>query len=180
MKTWKSVPEFPGYEASTDGDIRSYCKSTDSPKLLTQTPVGREGHLRVFLYRDKIRFPLLVHRVIAKTFIPNPNKYPVVRHKDDNPTNNRVDNLAWGTQRDNMHDCMNNHGMNYDGMINYNERRKTPIRACNVVTGETMIFNSQQNAARALNMSQGNIWTSLQTHAPTKGYVFDYVRKGEC
>lgn len=177
---WKDVPEFPGYQANSLGDVRSFRKSITNPKTLKQTPVGEEGHLRVFLYRDKVRYPLLVHRVIAKTFIPNPNEYPVVRHKDDDPTNNRVDNLMWGTQRDNIEDCMNNHGMNYDGMKDYNERRKTPVQACDITTGETQVFDSQSSAARSLGISQGNIWTSLKTHKPTKGFVFEYLDEEEC
>jgi hypothetical protein len=47
----------------------------------------------------------LVHRVVAQAFIRNPDNLPVVRHLDDNPANNCVDNLAWGTQKDNMRDC---------------------------------------------------------------------------
>ena len=47
----------------------------------------------------------LVHRLIAKTWIPNPNKYPIINHKDNNPLNNSVDNLEWCTHKENV-----NHG----------------------------------------------------------------------
>lgn len=43
-----------------------------------------------------------VHRLVAKAFIPNPNNYPVINHKDENRYNNRVDNLEWCTQQYNV------------------------------------------------------------------------------
>lgn len=44
----------------------------------------------------------LVHRLVALVYIPNPERLPYVCHKDNVPTNNRVENLYWGTQKDNM------------------------------------------------------------------------------
>ena len=47
-----------------------------------------------------------VHRLVAKAFIPNPNNYPCVCHKDDNPANNRIENLWWGTDKMNVQDSI--------------------------------------------------------------------------
>lgn len=47
-----------------------------------------------------------MHRLVAMAFIINPNNYDVVNHKDENPSNNKVDNLEWCTQKYNM-----NYGM---------------------------------------------------------------------
>ena len=46
---------------------------------------------------------MLVHRIVASVFIPNPNGYNIINHKDENPSNNCVDNLEWCTQMYNVH-----------------------------------------------------------------------------
>jgi len=46
-----------------------------------------------------------IHRLVAKSFLKNPNKYPNVLHLDDNPKNNSVSNLKWGTQSENISLC---------------------------------------------------------------------------
>jgi len=46
-----------------------------------------------------------IHRLVAKSFLENPNRYPNVLHLDDNPKNNNVSNLKWGTQSENISLC---------------------------------------------------------------------------
>lgn len=49
-----------------------------------------------------------VSRTVAKAFIPNPDGHPLVRHWDDNPLNNQVENLVWGTYSENQYDRVRN------------------------------------------------------------------------
>ncbi len=88
---WKRYSEK--YEASTDGHIRN----TKTKRVLHEFP-GKDRYLRT-QFDGKTR---LVHRVIAKTFIPNPNILPEVNHKDGDKSNNSVDNLEWCTRSDNL------------------------------------------------------------------------------
>lgn len=53
------------------------------------------------LFKDGKRHYLRVHRLVAKTFIPNPDNLPEVNHKDEDKTNNSTDNLEWCTSHDN-------------------------------------------------------------------------------
>lgn len=56
---------------------------------------------------------VLVHRIIAKTFIQNPNNYPIVNHKDGNGSNNCVDNLEWCNKEYNIKHAVYNDLLKY-------------------------------------------------------------------
>ncbi len=91
-EVWKTVEEYPLYEVSTNGMIRN---------AITKRPLKyrpcKQGYNRVRLYKDKTTKNVLVHRLIAKAFIPNPDNLPIVNHKDENVSNNNVSNLEWCT-----------------------------------------------------------------------------------
>jgi hypothetical protein len=60
-----------------------------------------KGYLRLGLCKNgKIKY-YSIHRLVAEAFIPNPNNYPCVNHKDENVQNNNVENLEWCTHKQN-------------------------------------------------------------------------------
>lgn len=63
---------------------------------------NKDGYLRVVLYKEGKGKTIKVHRLVAQAFIPNPNNYPCVNHKDECKTNNCVDNLEWCDQKYNV------------------------------------------------------------------------------
>lgn len=85
----KAIPGYPGYFATPDGQI--YSEKTH--KFLSQSMKGE--YLRVNFYNKGKRVNQHVHRLIALTYLPNPNNLPQVHHKDENKLNNCVDNLEW-------------------------------------------------------------------------------------
>lgn len=98
--SWKDVVGYEGlYWVNSSGIV----KSTNSYKQQTTT---NKGYYIVELYKENKRKKALVHRLVATAFIPNPNNYPNVCHKDDNPKNNTADNLFWGTQKMNVQDMV--------------------------------------------------------------------------
>ena len=76
-----------------------------------------DGYLVVTVRKDNKPFVARVHRLVAKTFIPNPNELPIVRHLDDSKQNNHASNLAWGTVQDNASDAIRN-GLTLKGEAN--------------------------------------------------------------
>ena len=94
----KEVRGYPGYMASSEGKIISL--KYGKPKEL-KTYVKTYGYLYVVLSKNNKKHYLRLHRVIAETFIPNPDNLPEVNHKDEDKTNNRADNLEWCTPHDN-------------------------------------------------------------------------------
>ena len=96
MEEWKSITGFSNYIISNNGKIKSinYNKTGKSKELIPHKLSN--GYLGVTLYDDtKKPHMLLIHRLVAITFIPNPNNYKIINHIDENRNNNFVDNLEW-------------------------------------------------------------------------------------
>ena len=134
------------------------------------------NHCYVTMYKNKRPHKEYVHRLVADAFVPNPNKLPVVRHLNDCPDDNYADNLAWGTQTDNVRDMIrneNNYELTESDRKKAYEKRQMPIRAIDLKTGNEVVFESQQEASRRLNLSQSTISHILKGKRKTcKGYIF--------
>lgn len=98
MKKWKDVPCYKGIQASLYGEIRN--KKTG--KILRSLSNER-GYQVISFQENGIVKRCFVHRIVATTFIPNPNNRDVVHHKDNNPKNNKATNLSWVTTKENIH-----------------------------------------------------------------------------
>lgn len=81
------------YIINTNGDIIS----TYTMKKLNHNISGNNYKRVILSDINNHTYGLLVHRLVATMFIPNPNNYPIINHKDENPSNNNVDNLEWCT-----------------------------------------------------------------------------------
>lgn len=98
MEEWKNVIGYEGlYEVSNKGNVRN----VRSNKLLKLSK-NCYGYIQVHLYKNGIRTGLKVHRLVAQAFIPNPDNFPQVNHKDEDKTNNNVENLEWCDAKYNM------------------------------------------------------------------------------
>lgn len=106
-----SIKGFPGYMVDEAGGVWTCWKYQVRPLTLGEPwrlkqMFDKDGYFRVNMKNDKgERFKWLgVARLVATAFLENPQNLPVVRHKDSNPQNNAVDNLAWATAKDNIQD----------------------------------------------------------------------------
>ena len=84
------------YEVSNLGRVRSLNYGGHG-EIKVLKPSNSNAYLRVALHKDGRGQRFLVHRLVATMFIPNPDNLPVVNHKNENPSNNCVDNLEWCT-----------------------------------------------------------------------------------
>lgn len=107
---WKSIEGFPGYEISSLGKVKSLfriVKVTDEknrsvPEKIIKTNISKCGYEMVSISFEGKSKLCSVHRLVAQTFIPNPENKPQVNHINGIKTDNSVDNLEWMTQSENQ------------------------------------------------------------------------------
>jgi hypothetical protein len=100
---WIDIPGYEGlYQVSNTGKIKSFSKNAPPSGRVLKTSTSR-GYVWVRLFDKNKKYKnILVHRVVAKAFVPNPNNYKEVNHKDENKQNNNADNLEWCSRAYNM------------------------------------------------------------------------------
>jgi hypothetical protein len=98
---FRVLDEYPDYKIYFDGSIYSDL----SHKILKPTK-KRNGYYYVCLTTEtgKIK-TMMIHRLVALVFIPNPNQYPQINHIDCNKLNNNVSNLEWCSHTQNLQDA---------------------------------------------------------------------------
>lgn len=107
MEDWRTVEGYPNYKVSSLGNVKSIdrivIRNGNKTKLkgkILKPKIEKNGYLRVTLYNGRKDFATFsIHRLVALAFIPNPNNYLCVNHKDENPQNNNVNNLEWCTHK---------------------------------------------------------------------------------
>ena len=173
---WKES-SLPGIMVSDHG--RFY--NPETKRYLKPTHGDGHGHLAIKSGRKGMHKQGYAHRLIAQAFIPNVDNYPIVRHLDDNPANNEIENLAWGTQKDNHADAVQN-GTSYtltaeDREKSFRKIRK-PVYAINRETGERTLYSGQSEASRLLGLQQSNVFKVLRgERSHSGGYSFEYASK---
>lgn len=96
---WKAIDGYSQYEVSSDGQCRKKIKSGYRPIK----PYWNNDHYQVSLTDEfRNRKCAYIHRLVLVSFGPDqPENKPLALHRDDNPSNNHIDNLVWGDKSDN-------------------------------------------------------------------------------
>lgn len=151
MKEWREIDGFPNYMVSNTGEIKSLnYNKTGKEKVLIPHKLSN-GYLGINLYDNKRSCYLLIHRVVAQAFLPNPNGHKIINHKDENRSNNLVSNLEW---------CSCKYNLNYGNRNNklseklYNNPLiSTPVLQYSIKEELIGEFPSLSEAVRHLNCS---------------------------
>lgn len=166
---WKMYPEFSFIEVSTIGMVRTLDRVVTT-KRGTRVVKGqilkqyrnRDGYIYVHFSVNGKTINRKVHRLVAQTFLQNPDNLPEINHKDNNPLNNNISNLEWCSRQYN---------------IAYREKYGTPAKgswgrplfAVNLKTTEVSRFRSQSEAGRELGVNQGHFNSVIKGQRKTAG-----------
>lgn len=143
---WKDIEGYEGlYQVSNLGRVKSLGNGGSNSKERILKQLNKNGYFGVCLCKEGKPKGFDIHRLVASEFIPNPDNLPMVNHKDECKTNNRVDNLEW---------CSAKYNNNYGTRIQRITEKKSKQVLC-VETGKT--YPSLRQAERELGISHNNI-----------------------
>ena len=157
---WMDIKGYPNYQISNMGRVWSKKR-----QIYLKHHKNQKGYHTVCLYaiNGKVKREQ-VSRLVALHFIPNPNNYPCVNHKDENKDNNKENNLEW---------CSRSYNINY-GTRNEKASQKIskPIRC--VETG--VVYKSGRDASLALGVDYSAVSHMINGRQKTlKGLHFELV-----
>ena len=165
---WKTIEGFCDYKISDEGQIVSL--KNNQEKLLHPHFDSRKKYLIIGLCNNGSVKSLLVHRLVAETFLGKRKKGYEVNHKNLNKTDNRVDNLEWVTRKENMRHAKLNGVMKNPPTLKgkfgkeHNRSIAYVVRAPN---GLESIYYSGREFKRITGLDNTNLtWASL--HAKNK------------
>ena len=145
---WRDIEGYKGkYQVSNTGKVKSLERMKWNGKGYQKIPEkilegvdDGHGYLHVNLCKDGKETSCKVHRLIAQAFLPNPNNLPEVNHKDEDKTNNKVENLEW---------CTSQYNVEYS--------KAKAVIVINKVSGLIVEFSSAHEAERQTGISNGSI-----------------------
>lgn len=111
-KELKDIPGFPGHAITKNGRVwskpRLDSRGNHLPGKWLKPFSMSSGHLQVTLWKNAVNYKYLVHRLVLEAFVGPCPEGMECRHLDDDPINNKLENLRWGTRSENMYDSVRN------------------------------------------------------------------------
>ena len=173
---WKDIKGYEGlYQVSNKGTVKSLNYHQTGEERIKKPKINRGGYLQVMLHRDGNRKTLLVHRLVLMTFAPIDNMSALqVNHKDEDKTNNKLENLEW---------CNSKYNNNYGTRT---QRTEKPVVQLDRNSNEIVnVFNSAREAKRQ-GFNPGNITRCCKNKFNRPGnniykgykwmYLSDYIK----
>lgn len=183
------IKGFPDYYITDTGDVYSrfsskYNNSNGRIKKMINT-INAHGYAKVELFNNNKRYYKQVHRLVATTFIPNPENKPQVNHKNGNKVDNRVENLEWCTQSENvkhtydvLHRQPSRAGLGKFGKLHPNSKIVLQIKDGEIIAK----FYGTYEAQRKTKVNRSHISACCNGKRKIAGgyqWVFESERKGE-
>ena len=183
---WKDIEGYEGlYQVSNLGRVKSLKDNRGNyrEKILKQLK-DKDGYLYVNLYKNRKMKGCKVHRLVAQTFIHNPNinHYTQINHIDEIKSNNCIENLEWCTCNYNV-----NYGTRTERMSKSNTnniKRSKPVIGINKINGYICEFPSTHEVERVMGIAQADISRCCNGKQKSAGgykwfYKYEEVKENE-
>lgn len=155
-ENWKDIAEYEGlYQISDQGRVKSLNYNHTNTERILKPAKRKDGYLIINLHKEGKMKTYLVHRLVAKAFIPNNNLFKIdINHKDEDKTNNNASNLEWCTRAEN-----NNYGTRNErsAKAQINGIRSKAVIQYTLAGKPIALFPSVMEIERRLGFSNGNI-----------------------
>lgn len=177
-EVWKTIEDFPRYQVSNQGRIKSLT-NPKNPKFLRPSKT-KDGYLMMHLVSgcdrgSGDRYTVRIHQLVAKAFIPNPLNRCYVFHINGNRQDNRVENLKWVTPEEHKSDPITVRNR-MAALPQRLEKTSKPVLVYDENLTLLSAFTSTAETARKLNLSQGNITNVCNgTLNHYKHMIFSYI-----
>lgn len=102
VEIWKDIEGYPNYMVSNMGRVKSLNYNRTGKEKIMKGGKDNNDYLFIILSKKGKVKKYLVHRLVAQVFIPNPNNFSEVNHKDEDKQNNCVENLEWCSREYNI------------------------------------------------------------------------------
>lgn len=164
---WKTIPGYPNYKVSNIGRVMKIYKH--HPNLIKRSRNTKTGYQVIMLSKGGVQTLFKVHRLVALAFIPNPNNYSEINHKNEDKTDNRVENLEWCTRKYN-----NNYGTLKSRIA---KALSKPVLQLSIDGKVLKSFDSVREASRYTGISSPRIGHCCKHHSHYKtagGFKWEY------
>lgn len=169
MEIWRDVKGYEGiYQISNLGSLKSN-------KGYKKASVNQDGYYQTTLYKNGVKRNVLVHRLVAEAFLPNPQNKRTVNHLDGNKLNNKLVNLEWATNKEQTQHAMKKLG--FKSVITDKCRNKQiELHQRKVKRSDGTIFNSIKEASLGDDLVRRHISEVCKGKRKTAGgYSWEYI-----
>lgn len=185
IEIWKDLPGHEGcYQVSNIGRVRSMDYYINGPKgkrlkkgKIKEFSMTKDGYCRVGIWSKRKQKHITVHRLVALTFIPNPDNKKCVNHIDGDKTNNNVTNLEWCTADENIQHYYHilggksfTKGRNKPLSPAENDRTRKDRKPVKCIE-DNLTFSSIADAARYYNISPAGMCWRIKNNYNKKEFV---------
>lgn len=179
IEIWKDIEGYEGmYQVSNMGRVRALDRVKPNSggqiakgHILPQSDNGH-GYRFVSLWKFNKGRRFYVHRLVASAFIPNPNNFPIINHKDENKSNNRYENLEWCTQKYNINYGNHMKRLKESYIANGNNR---PIDVYDMKGTFLKTFDCSNEVCKEIGINRRGLYLACQGVTKSyKGYRFAF------